>query len=207
MKKIQTTYYVGPCREHVDIFSTIWRSDWDTLAAERARTCDENEECWPPFAFLTTCSHAKPYHKSYIHVAIKSVLDDLDVQDSCDYIHLTNAGVVHESFPITNSMYSRYDWDDRYSDEATDKYYVDTLAARLRDWYELYGGHYRRVYVYLRPDDTTMRAVQQSGIPHVVIPLRDPVNPPCPYLIAPDPDDVLCTRRNIEGLSIIGKDL
>ena len=61
--------------------------------------------------------------------------------------------------------------------------------------------------MYLRPGDTTMRAVQQSGIPHVVIPLRDPVNPPSPYLIAPDPDDVLCTRRNVEALSIIGKDL
>lgn len=180
-------YYKGTGKLYLDAFDGVTENAW--FGWEPAQT-----------AFLTICSHAKPYSKSWIHTEIRKHLWEIGELGMLDYIHISSAGIVPHSASQEFGELNRYDWngaditDDRVKDALRHR-----IAQRLRWWWDRVGQGYARVFVYLRPTGNTLRAVRDSGIPCTVIPVAELPSPP--WTGEPDVDDCLADPVNLTKIT------
>ena len=157
-------------------------------------------------AFLTICSHAKPYSKSYIHGSIRERLHNLGVLDSVDYLHISNAGIIPHEDSLT-PPFDAYDWDNSKASERVRKLLRDTIVRRLKWWLENYGERYDKLVIYLRYNGTTLSAVREvlesasNDIPYQIVPaLESDIG--LPWLLHKDPDDCLTLFTNLHTLKL-----
>lgn len=179
-------YLRGTSKTYLDMFDGLTESIW-RLRRRKAR-----------YAFLTICSHAKPYSKSWIHCEIRKLLHNQELLQSLDYIHISNAGIIpheasgEEAFSIVN----RYDWNGAEADPAVTELLRKRITQRLASWYRIAGIKYEKIFVYLRPSGNTMQAVKASQIPAIFIPVRELDSPE--WMDLPDVDDCLANPINTQ---------
>lgn len=185
-------FYQGTGRMFVDHFENKWKGLWSDHKFEK------------PTAFLTICSHAKPYSKSWIHASLRGHLYGMNALDRVDYIHLSGAGII----PASGEMVYPFNAYDGNMAEATDNaraHLRTVLTRRLGEWFDMYGDRYENFVVYLRNKGNTIKAVREA---------IDPRNDPrifvveadqgdqyrCPFALDDDPDDVLLHAHNLFAL-------
>ncbi len=181
-------YYRGTGQLYLDVFNGLTEQLWKDRAPKE-------------IALLTICSHAKPYSKSWIHSEIKRHLHRSGIAP-LDYIHISSAGIIPADACHSPSIVNRYDWDGSQVqlDEVKDmlRRYI---TRRLKAWYEIIGHRYAERYLYLRPSGNTMKAVQDSNVPVVIVPVVELRSPP--WQDFPDADDCLADFVNLNMLGAL----
>lgn len=184
-------FYQGTGRMFMQMFKDHWKQFWPTSKKHDV-------------AFLTTCSHAKPYGKSYIHATIREYLYTLDVLHRVDYVHISGAGVT----PTENGYqypYNAYDGD--YSQATTEirNALRDKIAEDLRYWYNTVGKDYEHIFIYLRNPSLTLGAVSHSILDHKNVTLINASEEVLPWLTEEnhDPDNGLVHIKNLNKLMFL----
>jgi len=185
-------YFQGVGRANVDRFEDAWKAAWQERAPHEKSV-----------AFMTICSHAKPYSKSYIHMSIRKRLLEQHVLHLVDYIHISNAGIIPSDAEM-RYPFNAYDWDGSLSTEETTAYHTAALKRRFLYWLKKYSSQYERVVIYLRGNGNTCgvvsQVIDQSEVPVTLI-KADHVVPMKPLFPAlPDPDDCLFDWSNLQRL-------
>jgi hypothetical protein len=179
-------YFKGVGRRYVDMFETEYRKLWADRKLQRR-------------AFLTICSHAKPYSKSYIHTSIRRALHQRSFLNDTDYIHISNAGLI-PSEAETDHPFCAYDWDGSECSVEDVRYHKAAMERRLHDWFIEYGRHYERIVCYLRAGGNTGTVMQHIAERYrVELVLAVPVESP-DYMALPDLDDCLADPANLQTL-------
>lgn len=188
-------YLAGVGKAYVDMFEHAWRGVWGKRKFTGKKT-----------AFLTICSHAKPYSKSFIHASIRKALQEYGYLDECDYIHISNAGII----PADAEMeypFNAYDWNGDLCTPEVKDYHIAAIKRRLTDWLNIYGENYQRVVFYLRDGGNTANAVKyvlgswdREGLPAVLVPALAFDSHYPEFVRVRDPDDCLTDQRNLVGL-------
>lgn len=184
-------YLQGVGRAYVDQFEQEWRDAWD------------RHHFGKPVAFLTICSHAKPYSKSFIHGSIRKRLHSEGVLHLCDYIHISNAGII-PSDAEEGHPFCAYDWNGEHCTEEVREYHKAALRRRLAEWFELYRRNYVDVIVYLRGGGNTHGCVEDvmeaQGLTFPLVGARNAPEDRAPFVLSPDPDDCLTSDFNLNLL-------
>lgn len=180
-------YYRGTGKLYLDIFDGLTERLWSTRDVKDT-------------AFLTICSHAKPYSKSWIHTEIKKRLYVSGIEN-VDYVHISSAGIIPADACHSESIVNRYDWNGaEIQDPEVTTMLRERIKSRLLTWYELAGRYYTNRLVYLRPTGNTLRAVQETGLPITVLPVTEYPSPP--WMDFPDVDDCLADFRNLQNIRV-----
>lgn len=186
-------YLGGVGRAYVDMFEPHWQRAWI-----------EHDRKGKPIAFLTICSHAKPYSKSFIHSSIRRKLYECAMLDDCDYIHISNAGIVPASAEMAYP-FNAYDWNGDLCSPEVRAYHMEAIERRLRQWLEIYGGTYQRVVVYLRGNGNTCQVVQKVWqdfqFVEIISAAWDEIQYP-PFVEVRDIDDCLTSTENLQRLAL-----
>jgi hypothetical protein len=187
-------FYQGTGRMFMQMFKDHWKQFWPASKKRKV-------------AFMSTCSHAKPYGKSYIHMAIRQKLYKLGVLDKVDYIHISGAGVtttdVGYEYP-----YCAYDGDYSQASNEIRTKLRDKIAADLAYWYSSAGKDYDEIIIYLRQPSLTIGAVMTSifTCPNVTI-VRADIEKQLPWAEDNDPDNSLTAHENLSKLDFLEKKL
>jgi hypothetical protein len=186
-------YLSGVGKAYVDMFETHWREAWQ-----------KHERKGKSIAFLTICSHAKPYSKSYIHTSVRAALHSGGYLAACDYIHISNAGIIPASAEMVYP-FNAYDWNGEYCTPEVREYHVQTIERRLADWLQEHGGSYRRIVFYLRGNGNTCGAVRNvlscNPLPNAVLVEADAGEEHYPQFVHErDVDDCLTSHANLRNL-------
>lgn len=179
-------YYQGVGRRYVDMFEQEYRKLWANRPQQGR-------------AFLTICSHAKPYSKSYIHTSIRHALHQRGFLANTDYIHISNAGLIPSEAEAVYP-FCAYDWNGAECTEEDTRYHKAALERRLHDWLIEYGGRYDRIVCYLRAGGNTCTVMQKLVQRYRVELVAVPVCPAAEYAATPDPDDCLADPGNLQLL-------
>ena len=172
------------------MFLGMFKNDW-----KKYWPADANNDT----ALLTTCSHAKPYAKSFIHQTIRKSLHEIGKLDTVDICHISAAGTIVSKRGF-EYPYNAYDGD--YSNasnelraELTAKIYYD-----LSWWRDNVSHLYTKIVVYLREGSSSIKAATAAfeGLKKVKI---IPVTPETvPFALENDPDDCLTLDKNLYRL-------
>lgn len=182
-------YYQGTGKVYLDIFNDLTSQLWSKRIPKRS------------IAFLTLCSHAKPYSKSWIHCCIRERLFHDMLLDKIDYIHISSAGIIpHDATKEPSSIINRYDWNSAEAPDDTIKLHKLRIAERLNLWYDITGKYYNAIYTYLRPNGNTFQAIQTTTLPLNIIPVQPLPSPP--WLDFPDVDDCLANPINLAQIAV-----
>lgn len=188
-------YYKGTGETFLRHFEKLFRELWVGKTITK------------PIAFLTICSHAKPYSKSYIHSKIREHLFLNGSLDEIDYIHISSAGIIPHEHSLT-TPFDSYDWDNSKASPEVRKMLRRTLVKRLQWWLKEYGSQYKKIVVYLRKQGSTLsatREVLESRVtclnitPYTIVE-ADELDFGLPWLIHQDPDNCLTTQSNLQRL-------
>lgn len=175
-------YHVGTSKSHVDRFDTEYVKLWENFEP-KSRVC-----------LLTTCSHAKPYAKSYIHMKIRERLYDACLLDQVQIVHVTNAGLIPEQFSDVYP-FCAYDWDDRLATQEERMYYVERAKVRLENLMAL--GLFDTFVTYFNPDDDNLIYLNDlKGIANIAVERKDAL----PWEVDPDVDTCLTAVTNLNKL-------
>lgn len=183
-------YMRGTGMAYLDAFEGLTEELWR----------EYDDEPMPPYAFLTICSHAKPYSKSWIHCRIRERLYGAGLLELLEYIHISNAGIIPhwatKSFEVLNS----YDWNSAEAPDETIQIHKARIQKRLAKWYELAGHSFSKIFVYLRINGNTANACKDVfpswSTPVVMIPTLLTKSPP--WAAFPDVDDCLANPDNLQ---------
>lgn len=191
-------YYAGVGEMYVDMFEEHWRKAWRDKAEEEGWT--------KPYAFLTICSHAKPYSKSFIHTSIRrelhgaGLLEDYDY----DYVHISNAGIV-PAYAEMRHPFNAYDWNGQGSPLAI-QHHIDTIERRFKGWLDNIAPAYQHTVIYLRDKGNTCGAVErvlerEGQHPKVTLVKAESLSYHYPEFVrVKDPDDCLTHHDNLRKL-------
>lgn len=179
-------YHQGVGRRYVDMFEHEYRKLWQGRKLQRR-------------AFLTICSHAKPYSKSYIHTSIRRALHQRSFLNDTDYVHISNAGLI-PSEAETMYPFCAYDWDGTKCTAEDTRYHMQALERRLHDWFIEYGGRYERVVCYLREGGNTCNVMHKLADRYKMDLVMAIPSIPLEYAALPDPDDCLADPGNLQIL-------
>jgi hypothetical protein len=183
-------YLAGTGKAYLDMFDEHWENAWKQHKFSSARR----------IAFLTICSHAKPYSKSYIHSTIRQKLHEAGYLQQLDYIHVSNAGIIPSEAEMVYP-FNAYDHDGADMTAEVSSYFEEKTTARMQQWFANYGEHYDTFVVYLRYGKT-YRAVTSAITPTrlyaCMANVRDGIQ--LPFAALNDPDDVLTNADNLRGL-------
>lgn len=186
-------YLAGVGQAYVDMFERHWRDAW-----RRHRSANTT-------AFVTICSHAKPYSKSFIHSSIRAYLHDLDVLNTVDYVHISNAGLVPASAEM-DYPFNAYDWDGTLCTVEDTAYHKAAIERRLKEWLSTYTQQYTRIVFYLRDGGNT-HSVARLVLGDVrddrcdLVSALDGPDYRLDFAAMKDPDDCLTHRRNLNKLA------
>jgi hypothetical protein len=183
-------FYQGVGRMQVDMFEEHWKKAWEDHSSRK-------------IAFLTICSHAKPYSKSFIHTTIRKKLYELGVLNELDYIHISNAGIIPALAEMTYP-FNAYDWDGTLCDPQVREYHIAALKRRYREWRDTYGKRYEKIVIYLREGGNTFSAIRGFVYPPAVLVGADPADEHYPkYVELSDIDDCLTSEANLSLLNLV----
>lgn len=179
-------YFKGVGRQYIDMFETEYQQLWEQKQKKTN-------------AFLTICSHAKPYSKSFIHGMIRHALQRANYLSDVDYIHISNAGLIPQEAE-TQHPFCAYDWN---GDECTPEdtaYHKQVLDRRLRNWCEQHRSHYKRIICYLRKGGNTATVMEPIAKQYNIEFLSVPTLKESTFMALPDPDDCLADSNNLATL-------
>lgn len=193
-------YLAGVGKAYVDMFEDAWQDAWSTRQISK------------PTAFLTICSHAKPYSKSFIHTSIRKALHEAKLLTVCDYIHISNAGII----PADAEMkypFNAYDWNGDFCTPEVKDYHIAAIKRRFKMWLDTYGAFYERVVVYLRDGGNTYRAVNmvlssynpRPDLKTLLVPALANERYYPDFVHTRDPDDCLTHAENLNFLTMVMK--
>lgn len=191
-------YYAGVGKMFVDMFEEEWRKAW------------RPESGWSfgrRFAFLTICSHAKPYSKSFIHTSIRKELHyaELFEGQDYDYVHISNAGIIPADAEMRHP-FNAYDWNGENCSPMTTQYHVETIERRFQDWLTEHSAHYDHVVIYLRDGGNTCGAVERvldrngGSLPVALVKASALESNYPEFVRVKDPDDCLTHHDNLRKL-------
>lgn len=181
-------YLAGTGRAYLDMFEQDWRELWRNHDTQNKKV-----------AFMTICSHAKPYSKSFIHTSIRHKLHTNNLLDSVDYIHISNAGIIPSSGEMVYP-FNAYDHDGSQMSESIMKYFSEVLEERMKFWADNYANKYDHIVVYLRKGKT-YRSTESGLFGHNPIMVEAFVEPILEHQALPDPDDCLTSENNLNRLT------
>jgi len=186
-------FYAGTGRMYIDMFEEAWRQEWD-----RKPPLDPK-----PIAFLTICSHAKPYSKSYIHSTIRKKLYENSLLHKVQYAHISTAGII----PSESEMvypFNAYDHDGTQMTAAAKKHFSEVTYSRICDWLHAYADSYEQVVFYLRGEGKTytaaVNAIVDTETPNAVVIGAEMSMPNLPWVALHDVDDCLTNEANLSKL-------
>lgn len=180
-------YLAGTGRGYLDMFEHHWRRLWPLDNPKK-------------IAFLTICSHAKPYSKSYIHSNIMRQLFKVNLLDEIDYIHISNAGIIPSSAEMTYP-FNAYDHDGSQMSVENQEYFTKVLTERMRWWADNVGINYKKIIVYLRRGKTWASTEQGlKGLDPLMVAASIDLNNYPKHARLYDPDDCLASANNVERL-------
>lgn len=185
-------FYQGTGRMFMQMFKDHWKQFWPTSKKKEV-------------AFLTTCSHAKPYGKSYIHATIRQYLySNLGILDKIDYVHISGAGVTPTEIGY-QYPYNAYDGDYSQASDEIRHALRDKIAEDLRYWYDTVGKDYVHVFIYLRIPSLTLSAVVASiaNAPNITVITASEKHLPWLSDENHDPDNGLVAIDNLNKLDFI----
>lgn len=193
-------YLAGVGKAYVDMFEDAWQNAWSTRRISK------------PTAFMTICSHAKPYSKSFIHTSIRKALHEAKLLATCDYIHISNAGII----PADAEMeypFNAYDWNGDLCTPEVKDYHIAAIKRRFKQWLDTYGSFYERVVIYLRDGGNTYRAVNyvlsaqehRLKTPPALVPALASGRYYPDFVHTRDPDDCLTHPDNLGFLTAFMK--
>jgi hypothetical protein len=196
-------YLAGVGVAYVDQFEEHWKAAWD-----------RHQQSGKTVAFLTICSHAKPYSKSFIHTSIRAALFREGYLGACDYIHISNAGIIPASAEM-DYPFNAYDWNGDLCTPKVKQYHIEAIKRRFTEWLRMKDCSYDRIIVYLREGGNTIGAVRaalqefESGASHrlwstkvtVVAASADEEHYP-QFVQTRDPDDCLTSAGNLHHLTV-----
>jgi hypothetical protein len=196
-------YLAGVGVAYVDQFEEHWKAAWT-----------RHQQSGKTIGFLTICSHAKPYSKSFIHTSIRAALFREGYLGACDYIHISNAGIIPASAEM-EYPFNAYDWNGDLCTPEVKQYHIAAIKRRFTEWLLWKGGNYDRIVVYLREGGNTIGAVRaalqefESGASHrpwstkvtVVAASADEEHYP-QFVQTHDPDDCLTSAGNLHHLTV-----
>jgi hypothetical protein len=188
-------YFAGVGKVYVDMFEDAWRGVWHRRKIEK------------PTAFMTICSHAKPYSKSFIHTSIRKALHEAKMLPVCDYIHISNAGIIPASAEM-EYPFNAYDWNGDLCTPEVKDYHISAIKRRFKDWLDTYGASYERIVIYLRHGGNTFNAVSSVMLkrdPHpelrtFLVPALATERHYPKFVHTRDPDDCLTHQKNLDFL-------
>lgn len=188
-------FYQGTGKMFMQMFKDHWKQFWPTSKKHDV-------------AFMTTCSHAKPYGKSYIHGTIRHCLFELGILHKLDYIHISGAGLTTTDKGY-EYPYCAYDGD--YSKATTEirNALRDKIAEDLTYWYANLGKEYKHIIIYLRSPSLTLGAVMASIGKHRNVTITLAQEETLPWLTAEnhDPDNGLIHPHNLSKLAFLTEKL
>lgn len=190
-------YYQGAGLMFINHFDGLWQALWEGRETDK-RT-----------AFLTICSHAKPYSKSYIHSTIRKRLYQEGLIDDLDYIHISGAGIIPQDCEMVYP-FNAYDGDSSTYPPEVLAHHRRKIADRVEEWLQEHVDRYDNAVIYLREGGNTHDMVKQvlkEGIyptTHLVGGTMDEY-PKHPAVV--DVDDCLTTSANLDKLVTRIKDI
>ncbi|UPT53311.1 hypothetical protein [Synechococcus phage Yong-L2-223] len=188
-------WYQGTGRMFQDHFERKWKNAWE------AKKAIYNHR---PVAFMTICSHAKPYSKSHIHASLRKALYDWGLLDTLDYIHISGAGITPSEAEMVYP-FNAYDGDYMEATENAKAYLREVLERRLKEWLAEYSEPYEKIVVYLKPTGNTASAVEalirDTQDPRITfVKAQGGLKYRLPYALTHDPDDCLLHEKNLRAL-------
>lgn len=186
-------FYQGTGRLYVDKFEGLWQNEWEKRAPTQK------------VAFLTNCSHAKPYSKSHIHSMIRQELHKADVLSGVDYIHISGAGIVAAAFEMVYP-FNAYDGNMAEATDNARAHLRKSVTRRLNVWRDFYSHDYDHIVIYLRSEGNTIRAVREfmeanaTDLRIELILATEGDEHTLPYALDNDVDDALIAPANINPL-------
>ncbi len=187
-------YLAGVGKVYVDMFEDAWMNAWAQHRFDK-RT-----------AFMTICSHAKPYSKSFIHSSIRRALHEERQLHDIDYIHISNAGIIPADAEMTYP-FNAYDWNGDLCTPGVRDYHIAAIERRFADWLNGFADYYGRIVIYLRDGGNTINAVQRvlgrrepGATPIVLVPALAGLEHYPRFVRTRDPDDCLTSHSNLTGL-------
>lgn len=186
-------YLSGVGRAYVDMFEEHWRKAWDRHV-QGGR-----------IAFMTICSHAKPYSKSFIHTSIRKHLHEIGKLNEIDYIHISNAGIVPASAEMVYP-FNAYDWNGQLCTTEVLAYHKEAISRRFEHWLDQFSHFYDGVIIYLRADGNThgsvSRVLQVGDYPLATLIGADSGEEHyLPFVAERDVDDCLTSSKNLSLLT------
>lgn len=188
-------FYRGAGKMFIDHFEGLWQDLWKQRAVTK------------PVAFLTICSHAKPYSKSFIHTSIRKRLYQEGLLDDVDYIHISGAGIIPQSAEMVYP-FNAYDGDSSTYSPDVKAHHVAAIKRRFLEWHRDYADAYDEVIIYLRAGGNTEGAISDAmdeidatapgGVPLKLV--RAQYAPDLPFSSYPDIDDCLTLSDNLQAL-------
>jgi hypothetical protein len=188
-------FYQGTGKMFMQMFKDHWKQFWP-----KSKQHD--------IAFMTTCSHAKPYGKSHIHCSIRHWLFELGILNKVDYIHISGAGITSTETGY-EYPYCAYDGDYSQASDEIRHALRDKIAADLSAWYEICGKDYKHIVIYLRLPSLTLGAVMASIAKHQNVEIILAQEKILPWLTAEnhDPDNGLIHVKNLTKLNFMAESL
>jgi hypothetical protein len=195
-------YLSGVGKAYVDMFEDKWKAAWGRHHQQGRR-----------IAFMTICSHAKPYSKSFIHTSIRAALFKDGWLDACDYIHISNAGIIPASAEM-DYPFNAYDWNGDLCTPAVKEYHIEAIKRRFTEWLVMKDQAYDQIVVYLREGGNTIGAVRKAvelykdsdeirrwSAPVTVVAAQAGEDHYPQFVHTRDPDDCLTSAENLHNLT------
>ena len=175
-------YYKGTGQDFLTPFENEWPKLWESRVNR-------------PVCLLTTCSHAKPYSKSYIHTEIRKTILGLRDAALIDIVHVSSAGLIPSECDDVYPFNS-YDWNDLEANSEQLMDYARVVPGRLAKWREL--TDYQAIFSYFNPDDWNNVLVGLT-LPEVIhVPVTRDTDS---WHSQPDVDNCLTHSSNLESLT------
>jgi hypothetical protein len=188
--------YRGVGERYIEEFADLWQPLWE----------GRNNR----FAFLTICSHAKPYSKSYIHSQIRKTLHKIGILKNLEYGHLSNAGIIPA---VAENIYpfNSYDWDDSKNSDVGKSALQERLYQNIQEWHNRFSHNYEKIIIYLREGGKTTqsakRMIDNCTDPGKYLFVTAKVQPDLPWALYQDPDNCLAATFNLKQLTLRIKEL
>lgn len=178
-------YHKGTSAGHLDFFEPHWARLWDKHDSKGKQIC-----------LLTTCSHAKPYGKSAIHMGIRRALWESALLDHVDIVHVSSAGLIPTESGL-DYPFCAYDWNDTEATQRERDAYVERALERMLRWVPRFADRYTKLVAYFEPADDNRKMLRQ--FPQIEVLDTAPM-PKLPWALHHDVDDCLIQAPNLDLL-------
>lgn len=193
-------YHRGTSADHLDRFEGQWQKLWDHKMSVKSG--------FGKVALFTTCSHAKPYGKSWIHMQLRKMLWEHELLEYVDIIHVSSAGLIPSEYG-EHYPFCAYDWNDAVATTQERAAYMARAEMRLHHWLpHLIPSYYKSAVTYFNESDDNNPVFQAlvsdrkpSGleVDRLSFVLGKEL-PPIQWALAPDVDDCLVANDNTKLL-------